>query len=107
MMRICLATDSAAPSGMGVHMLTLAGAMADCEIVFLAPRDTSLFAEARQAYAVKALPDDADHLTAFLRRGAFDLVHVHAGIGWEGHDIVEAAAAAGVPVIRSEHLPLE
>lgn len=105
MMRICLATDSAAPSGMGVHMLTLAGAMADCEIVFLAPRDTSLFAEARQAYAVKALPDDADHLTAFLRRGAFDLVHVHAGIGWEGHDIVEAAAAAGVPVIRSEHLP--
>ena len=34
-----------------------------------------------------------------------ELVHVHAGIGWEGHGLVMAAAAARRPVIRTEHLP--
>ena len=104
-MRICLATDSPAPSGMGVHMLTLADALGEHDIVFLAPRDTALFAEARQRYAVKALPEDGGALARYLRTGGFDLVHLHAGIGWEGHEIADAAAAAGVPVIRSEHLP--
>jgi glycosyltransferase involved in cell wall biosynthesis len=32
--------------------------------------------------------------------------HAHAGIGWEGHEGVRAARAAGVPVVvRTEHLP--
>ena len=33
-------------------------------------------------------------------------MHVHAGIGWEGHALVSAARKAGVgAVIRTEHLP--
>jgi glycosyltransferase involved in cell wall biosynthesis len=35
-----------------------------------------------------------------------DVVHVHAGIGWEGHGLTASAHNAGVPaVIRTEHLP--
>lgn len=103
-MRICLATDSPAPSGMGVHMLTLADAL-DCDITVLAPRETALFAEAQRRYPVKALPAHPGEIEAYLRTGAFDLLHLHAGIGWEGHGIAAAAARAGVPVIRTEHLP--
>jgi glycosyltransferase involved in cell wall biosynthesis len=33
------------------------------------------------------------------------MVHVHAGIGWEGHGLVRAAKAAGAIVLRTEHLP--
>ena len=33
------------------------------------------------------------------------LVHVHAGIGWEGHGLTHAAAEAGAAVVRTEHLP--
>ena len=34
-----------------------------------------------------------------------ELVHVHAGIGWEGHALTRAAAHAGAAVVRTEHLP--
>ncbi len=33
------------------------------------------------------------------------MLHVHAGIGWEGHEIAHAGVACGIPVIRTEHLP--
>ncbi len=43
--------------------------------------------------------------TGFARLG-FDVVHVHAGIGWEGHALARAARLAHAPlVIRTEHLP--
>lgn len=105
MMRVCMATDSLAPSGMGVHMLTLADALADCEITILAARDTPLFRSAQARFRVRSYNDDADGLTRWLRASGFDLLHLHAGIGWEGHAITRAAARAGVPVVRSEHLP--
>lgn len=104
-MRICLATESPAPSGMGVHMLALAEALPDHDCVILAPSHTDLFCNARGRFAVKDLPSDADALALYLRQGGFDVVHLHAGIGWEGHTITRAAAAAGVPLIRTEHLP--
>lgn len=33
------------------------------------------------------------------------LLHVHAGIGWEGHELVRAGKAEGLPIVRTEHLP--
>lgn len=105
MMRVCMATDSVMPSGMGVHMLALADAMDGCEIVFLAPRSTTLFASAQQRYAVRDYSGVDHALENWLVASAFDVVHIHAGIGWEGHALASAAARAGIPVIRTEHLP--
>ncbi|MEG8041890.1 glycosyltransferase family 4 protein [Sphingomonas sp. LR59] len=105
MTRICLLTDSLAPSGVGAHMMTLAEGLGGDEIVVAARPGTGLLEHAAaKGYAVKALDDDAG-LARWLDRAAPDIVHVHAGIGWEGHAAVRAAHAAGVPVIRTEHLP--
>ncbi|MEG3163839.1 glycosyltransferase [Sphingomonas sp. PB2P19] len=106
MTRLCLLTDSAAPSGVGEHMLTLAAGMRDLDIVVAGRAGTGLLDRAAaDGLAVKALDDDHAALTRWLKRTAPDLVHVHAGIGWEGNAAVRAAAEAGVPVIRTEHLP--
>jgi predicted dehydrogenase/glycosyltransferase involved in cell wall biosynthesis len=89
MTRICLLTDSRAPSGVGAHMITLAEGLDADEIVVAARAGTGLLEHAAaKGYAVKALDDDAD-LVRWLNRAAPDIVHVHAG----------------VPVIRTEHLP--
>ncbi|WP_174275234.1 glycosyltransferase, partial [Sphingomonas bacterium] len=107
-MRIVLATESPAPSGVGRHMLTLAEGLArDHDVVVGAPRGTGLFARARaQGHVVKAIdPADPHDLDRWLARTRPDLVHVHAGIGWEGHASARAARAAGARVIRTEHLP--
>jgi predicted dehydrogenase/glycosyltransferase involved in cell wall biosynthesis len=105
MTRICLLTDSLAPSGVGAHMLMLAEGLAGDEIVFAGRPATGLLERAAaRGFAVKMLDDDAA-LTRWMQRSAPDIVHVHAGIGWEGHAAVRAAQAAGVPVVRTEHLP--
>lgn len=112
-MRLCLATDSHAPSGMGVHMLALADELdasddelGVAEIAFAVRRDTPLHAAARaRGHAVFDSGAEPAALERWLRRSGFDLVHVHAGIGWEGHAIAAAAHAAGIGVVRTEHLP--
>jgi len=105
MKRLCLLTDSAAPSGVGEHMLTLASGLSGYEVTVIARAGTDLLARAVEGgFAVKAIDDEAA-LAGWLERSAPDLVHVHAGIGWEGNGAVRAARAAGVPVIRTEHLP--
>ncbi|MEG3171919.1 glycosyltransferase [Sphingomonas sp. ZB1N12] len=105
MTRICLLTDSLAPSGVGAHMMMLAEGLAGDEIVFAGRPATGLLERAAaKGFAVKMLDDDAA-LTRWMQRSAPDIVHVHAGIGWEGHAAVRAAQAAGVPVVRTEHLP--
>ncbi|MES3098720.1 glycosyltransferase [Sphingomonas faeni] len=105
MTRICLLTDSLAPSGVGAHMMTLAEGLAGDEIVFAGRPATGLLERAAaRGFAVKMLDDDAA-LTRWMQRSAPDIVHVHAGIGWEGHAAIRAAHAAGVPVVRTEHLP--
>ena len=95
---VVLATDSPDPSGVGRHMLTLAAALAGRPglSVRLAFPDhdagARLAAEAVAAgLAAVAVPEDG-WLAALA--GA-DLVHVHAGIGWEGHDLVTTAREAG------------
>lgn len=105
MTRLCLLTDSPAPSGVGAHLLALAQGLGG-EVVVAARPGTGLIERAvAGGFAVKAIGDDEAALTRWLKREGPDLVHVHAGIGWEGHAAVRAARAAGVPVIRTEHLP--
>ena len=105
MTHICLLTDSPAPSGVGAHLLALAEGLGG-EIVVAARRGTGLIERAVSAgHAVKAIDEDEGALARWLERTRPDLLHVHAGIGWEGHAAVRAARAAGVPVIRTEHLP--
>ncbi len=107
--RIFLVTDSPAPSGVGAHMLALAGGLREAdEIVIGARPGTGLIERARaRGLAAKAIdPDDAPDLHRWFARTRPDVVHVHAGIGWEGHGIARAARAAGVAaVLRTEHLP--
>ncbi|KQS76635.1 glycosyl transferase family 1 [Rhizobium sp. Leaf384] len=106
--RIVLATDSRDPSGLGEHMLALArGLSADHEVILLADPASAgpfLARAARLRLAVKDMPLDED-LAAWLQRANIDLLHVHAGIGWEGHALAAAGIASGIPVIRTEHLP--
>ena len=111
--RVCLFTDSRDPSGMGVHMLTLAaGLQARYDLAVACPIDSGgreLLARCReQGLATLAAPRQTDvgSLRDWLSAHAFDVFHAHAGIGWEGHAAIRAARLAQVPaVIRTEHLP--
>lgn len=101
-LRVALATDSREPSGVGEHMLTLAAAMARADginIRLIADSATGLPDRAR------SLGFDAAPLGDGLPPG-LDIVHIHAGIGWEGHGLAAAARRAGArAVVRTEHLP--
>lgn len=102
---VLLATDSADPSGLGRHMLTLARGLAASgwRVTLAFPEAAAAFVAAARAEGGEAQDFAApDALLARLRPG---LVHIHAGIGWEGQGLARAAAAAGLPAIRTEHLP--
>ena len=106
--RLFMVTESPAPSGLGEHMLTLADGLAGrYDIVVGAPRASGLIEQARaRGLAVKAIdPRNTSDLDRWFARGRPALVHVHAGIGWEGHASARAARGAGARVIRTEHLP--
>ncbi len=108
--RVVIATDSAAPSGVGEHMLTLAAALRDTHAVCIAfPRNGSGPAFSRRAKAAgletRCITGDETALTRWLRDFRPDLLHVHAGIGWEGHGLPHCGWMAGVSVVRTEHLP--
>ena len=103
---VVLVTDSPDPSGVGAHMLTLAAALPPpwrARLLFPdhgAGRDFAARAGTRGLSAA-TVPEDGWEM-ALAGAG---LVHVHAGIGWEGHGLVRAAHAAGARVVRTEHLP--
>lgn len=112
--KVILYSDSAEPSGVGEHMLQLARDMRQSVRVAFILNDTANARHlARRAQAegfdVECLPHDTRFEAAFasaLRLQAPDLLHIHAGIGWEGGRAPEAARHAGVGVIvRTEHLP--
>lgn len=100
-LRVALATESREPSGVGAHMLLLARYL-DCETTILAFDDVEMLDRARRAgLSARALGSDwrADF-------AGFDIVHIHAGIGWEGPMLAWAAHGAGVgAIVRTEHLP--
>lgn len=106
-LRVLLATDSANPSGVGQHMLTLARALAPTHrvaLAFAAGEAAARFEAAARAAGIDThrLPDDPGDLLGALRP---DVLHVHAGIGWEGQALTAAGRAAGATVVRTEHLP--
>jgi glycosyltransferase involved in cell wall biosynthesis len=111
-------TDSLDPSGVGQHILILAAELAarghrQAVVCPGVPSARSFIARCQRAglpvypLRVRAAEDGADfrRLVRLLRGGAFDLVHNHCGITWEGCWGTFAAAAAGVPVVCTEHLP--
>ena len=106
--RLFMVTESPAPSGVGEHMLTLADGLSDrYDIVIGAPGASGLLERARaHGLAVKAIdPGNPGDLHRWFARARPALVHVHAGIGWEGNATARAAHATQARVIRTEHLP--
>ena len=107
-LRLCLATDSLNPSGVGLHLMTLARALAaDHDVTVAAPWGSELLQRAAVLGLGLKWVDTFDEpgLVRWMRQADFDLVHVHAGIGWEAHALTRAAHAAGAAVVRTEHLP--
>lgn len=105
---ILLATDSLDPSGMGEHMLALGRGLTERWDVTLAMigEDRSGFLPRAARYGLRIkLAKDHDDFRHWLMRANFGLLHVHAGIGWEGHPFAAAGTAKGIPIIRTEHLP--
>ena len=104
---VVLATDSGDPSGVGHHMITLAAHLGPDWVPRLAfaagPMAASFAARAKglglAAHVIK--PGEWHRLLA----GPAGLLHVHAGIGWEGHGLVAEGKRAGWRVVRTEHLP--
>lgn len=108
-LRVLLATDSPEPSGVGEHMLTLAEALAgqgiEAALAFPDHGAGILLAGRGAARGLEARVVGADGWAAALADAGAEVVHVHAGIGWEGHGLTAAAALAGAAVVRTEHLP--
>ncbi|GHD12685.1 hypothetical protein GCM10016234_17370 [Tianweitania populi] len=111
-LRIGIVTDSLVPSGVGEHMLTLGCALRDSFEPVLAFPDEGggpAFLARAQALGMQTqalLSDDPEAAVAdWLRDAGLSLVHVHAGIAWEGHGLGRAAREMALPVVRTEHLP--
>ncbi|XBO40526.1 glycosyltransferase [Alsobacter sp. KACC 23698] len=113
---ICLFTDSRAPSGVGEHMLTLVRHLrAACRLSVVGMRSAESRRLLRRAEALGCdtlamprweLPESLAELGRFLAAQRPDIMHIHAGVGWEGLPAAYAARSAGVPaIIRTEHLP--
>ncbi len=109
---VLLYTDSAEPSGMGEHMLALGQGLRDmggyCVLFACEPHSAgrSFLARASASGVEAVAVSGAEDLTALFMAKHVDILHLHAGIGWEGHSGVKSARAARVPVIvRTEHLP--
>ena len=107
---IVLATDSTAPSGVGEHMLALAGSLRPRHRIVLAfpvaGGGQRFLARAVDAgFEVIVMDGDGASLSKWLKNRPTSLLHVHAGVGWEGHGLAYAGWTANVPVVRTEHLP--
>ncbi|MDB5612795.1 MAG: hypothetical protein JWQ22_448 [Devosia sp.] len=106
-----LATDSLEPSGLGEHMIVLGQSLVhQYDIVIACQNDENGIAFlARAAKAgLRIIAFSLDDLPGFgrwLKAAGAAFLHVHAGIGWEGHELVRLGKAAGLPVLRTEHLP--
>jgi glycosyltransferase involved in cell wall biosynthesis len=89
-------------------MLCLAEELrSEYDVFFLGWSSTGLYARASErGFPVHELSVDWYANKDLLLQLRPHLMHVHAGVSWEGHGGVWAARNAGVPhVIRTEHLP--
>lgn len=107
---IVLATDSLAPSGVGEHMLTLACVLRhDHRIVLAFPDagEATEFLARAQGIGCEAMTicHDEAAMADRLREIGAAVLHIHAGVAWEGHGLAKAGRVAGVPTVRTEHLP--
>lgn len=105
--RIILATDSGDPSGLGHHMLTLAAHLGPDwapQLAFAAGPATAMFLARAKLLGLPAQAVAAGGWEK-LFIGQTGLLHIHAGIGWEGHSLAAVGRLAGWPVVRTEHLP--
>ena len=100
--RVCLATDSLEPSGVGEHMLALGEASGAAASPWCSPVPPSAGGADPAAAGGRPRPGgqaarrdgSTDHLARWLRAGApSTCCTVHAGIGWEGHGLAESRAA--------------
>jgi predicted dehydrogenase/glycosyltransferase involved in cell wall biosynthesis/threonine dehydrogenase-like Zn-dependent dehydrogenase len=92
---------------MGEHMLALGRGLSDkADITLTLLQDPAglLPRAARFGLGIKLAADQKD-IAHWLSRNEIDLLHIHAGIGWEGHELAEAARLSNIPAIRTEHLP--
>lgn len=119
LLALLLVTDSEEPSGISEHVLSLAISFRDRYSVTLMAGDTSpaktLLERARSAsvHAVMMRMDElrrpdqqACRLSSLLGELAPDIMHLHAGISWEGQALSWTARQCSVPaIIRTEHLP--
>ncbi len=106
--QIVLATDSLDPSGMGEHMLALARGCAsewDVTIALLGEDRNGVLPRAARFGIKIRLAHNHEDFADWLSQADTDLLHVHAGIGWEGLELTAIGTAQGIPVIRTEHLP--
>ena len=105
---VILATDSEDPSGVGHHMLALAanlGPRFAPQLVFTGGPLAKVFvAKAIGSGLLAEAVSPADFADWLLQQPG-PLLHVHAGIGWEGQALVAAGKRAGMTVLRTEHLP--
>ena len=104
---VVLATDSADPSGVGHHMIALAAHLGpgwNPLLAFAAGPAAAGFLRRARASGLAAVDVPPDGWQGLLA-GRPGVLHVHAGIGWEGSGPVAAGRAAGWTVVRTEHLP--
>ena len=104
---VVLATDSVDPSGVGHHMIMLAvhfGPEWAPRLAFAAGPVAASFVSRARGFGLTADVIKPGGWQTLLR-GPAGLLHVHAGIGWEGHDLASAGKRAGWRVVRTEHLP--
>lgn len=113
---VCLYTRSANPSGMGEHMVDLLEGFTDRARLYLLarrlPKTKRLLDGARAAGAtVVEIPGPHDptyaaSLADFYRHTRVDLVHGHAGWGWEDPDGFRVPREQGIRrVVVTHHLP--
>ncbi len=114
--KVLFFTDSACPSGMGTVMLNQMQHLDPQRYVshLVLPRKlkhSPLYEQARALdipctlLTVRNAGRDFDALVAYLKSHAFDMIHTHAGVGWEGNWGTWAARRAGILSVRTEHLP--
>lgn len=106
-MRVLLVTDSPDPSGVGEHMLTLASSLSDLaiQVRLLFPNHEAGQRFAQRGTGLGILSLTVADPAALIRDADAEIVHIHAGIGWEGHGLTAAARQSGAGVVRTEHLP--